>query len=72
MSWHSIAYNDVISDLLQISILTHIKSEFSKILIAVDGSQSSMNAAIVLIALAKKEKNSDSPQILSIIVDEFE
>lgn len=50
--------------ILSISILTHIKSEFSKILIAVDGSQSSMNAADRAIALAKKEKNSDSPQIL--------
>lgn len=50
--------------ILSISILTHIKSEFSKILIAVDGSQSSMNAADRAIALAKKEKNSDSPQLL--------
>jgi nucleotide-binding universal stress UspA family protein len=44
--------------------LTHIKSEFSRILIAVDGSQSSMNAADRAIALAEKEKNRDSVQLL--------
>jgi nucleotide-binding universal stress UspA family protein len=44
--------------------LAHVKSEFSKILIAVDGSRSSMNAADRAIAIAKKEKNSNSPQLL--------
>jgi nucleotide-binding universal stress UspA family protein len=44
--------------------LTHIKSEFSRILIAVDGSQSSMNAADRAIALAKKETHKDSAQLL--------
>jgi hypothetical protein len=44
--------------------LTHIKSEFSRILTAVDGSQSSMNAADRAIALAKKEKHRDSAQLL--------
>jgi nucleotide-binding universal stress UspA family protein len=44
--------------------LTHIKNEFSKILIAVDGSQSSMNAADRAIALAKRQMNSDNPQLL--------
>ncbi|MBV9177482.1 MAG: universal stress protein, partial [Nitrososphaeraceae archaeon] len=44
--------------------MTHIKSEFSRILIAVDGSQSSMNAADRAIALAKKEKDRDSVQLL--------
>jgi nucleotide-binding universal stress UspA family protein len=39
-------------------------SAFSKILIAVDGSQSSMNAASNAIAIAKKEHNSNTPQLL--------
>lgn len=39
-------------------------SAFSKILIAVDGSQSSMNAASNAIAIAKKEHNSNNPQLL--------
>ncbi|HKR73750.1 MAG TPA: hypothetical protein VJR94_06525 [Candidatus Nitrosocosmicus sp.] len=39
-------------------------SAFSKILIAVDGSQSFMNAASNAIAIAKKEHNSDNPQLL--------
>jgi nucleotide-binding universal stress UspA family protein len=40
------------------------KSEFSKILILVDGSQPSINAADRAIALAKKEKDSGNPQLL--------
>lgn len=40
------------------------KSEFSKILILVDGSQPSINAADRAIALAKKETDSDSTQLL--------
>jgi nucleotide-binding universal stress UspA family protein len=39
-------------------------SAFSKILIAVDGSQSSMNAASNAIAIAKKEHYSNNPQLL--------
>ncbi len=38
------------------------KSEFSKLLVLVDGSQPSINAADRAIALAKKEK--DNPQLL--------
>jgi nucleotide-binding universal stress UspA family protein len=44
--------------------LSQTKSEFSKILIAVDGSQSSMNAADRAVAIAKKERNSSNPQQL--------
>ena len=40
------------------------KSEFSKILILVDGSQPSINAADRAIALAKKETDHDSTQLL--------
>jgi nucleotide-binding universal stress UspA family protein len=40
------------------------KSEFSKILILVDGSQPSINAADRATALAKKETDRDSPQLL--------
>ena len=43
-------------------ILSQHKGEFSKILVLVDGSQSSINAADRAIALAKKEK--DNPQLL--------
>jgi nucleotide-binding universal stress UspA family protein len=42
--------------------LSQNKSEFSKILVIVDGSQPSINAADRAIALAKKEK--DKPQLL--------
>ena len=44
--------------------MSQTKSEFSKILIAVDGSQSSMNAADRAVAIAKKERNSSNPQQL--------
>jgi nucleotide-binding universal stress UspA family protein len=50
--------------------LSQIKSEFSKVLVAVDGSLSSMNAADRAIALAKKQRNgdnnndNDNPQLL--------
>jgi hypothetical protein len=48
--------------------LSQIKSEFSKVLVAVDGSLSSMNAADRTIALAKKQRNgnnnNDNPQLL--------
>ena len=44
--------------------MSQTKSEFSKILIAVDGSQSCMNAADRAIAIAKKERNSSNPQQL--------
>ncbi|HEY6882939.1 MAG TPA: universal stress protein [Nitrososphaeraceae archaeon] len=44
--------------------MSQTKSEFSKILIAVDGSQSSMNAADRAVAIAKKETNSSNPQQL--------
>jgi len=40
-----------------ISILSQIKGKFSKILITVDGSEESMNAADYAIAMAKKEDN---------------
>jgi len=40
------------------------KSEFSKILILVDGSQPSINAADYAIALAKKETNRNETQLL--------
>ena len=40
------------------------KGEFSKILILVDGSQPSINAADRAIALAKKGRHSDNPQLL--------
>jgi nucleotide-binding universal stress UspA family protein len=40
------------------------KGEFSKILILVDGSQPSFNAAICAIALAKKQSDCDSTQLL--------
>jgi nucleotide-binding universal stress UspA family protein len=40
------------------------KSEFSKILILVDGSQQSINAADYAIALAKKETNRNKTQLL--------
>lgn len=40
------------------------KSEFSRILILVDGSQPSINAADRAIALAKKETDHDSAQLL--------
>lgn len=43
-------------------ILSQHKGEFSKILVLVDGSQPSINAADRAIALAKKEK--DNPQLL--------
>jgi nucleotide-binding universal stress UspA family protein len=43
---------------------TQNKSEFSKVLILVDGSQPSINAADCAISLAKKERHSDNPQIL--------
>ena len=43
-------------------ILSQRKGEFSKILVLVDGSQPSINAADRAIALAKKEK--DNPQLL--------
>jgi len=43
-------------------ILSQPKGEFSKILVLVDGSQPSINAADRAIALAKKEK--DNPQLL--------
>src|ERR1041385_3599548 len=43
-------------------ILSQQKGEFSKILVLVDGSQPSINAADRAIALAKKEK--DNPQLL--------
>jgi len=42
--------------------LSQHKGEFSKILVLVDGSQPSINAADRAIALAKKEK--DNPQLL--------
>jgi len=42
--------------------LSQPKGEFSKILVLVDGSQPSINAADRAIALAKKEK--DNPQLL--------
>jgi nucleotide-binding universal stress UspA family protein len=44
--------------------LSQNKSEFSKILILVDGSQPSINAADCAIALAKKERDSGKPQLL--------
>ena len=48
--------------------MSQIKSEFSKVLVAVDGSLSSMNAADRAIALAKKQSsgnnNNDDPQLL--------
>jgi nucleotide-binding universal stress UspA family protein len=48
--------------------LSQIKSEFSKVLVAVDGSLSSMNAADRAIALDKKQSsgnnNNDNPQLL--------
>ena len=40
-----------------ICILSQIKGKFSKILITVDGSEESMNAADYAIAMAKKEDN---------------
>ena len=40
------------------------KTEFSKLLVLVDGSQPSINAADCAIALAKKECHSNNPQIL--------
>ena len=40
-----------------IRILSQIKGKFSKILITVDGSEESMNAADYAIAMAKKEDN---------------
>jgi nucleotide-binding universal stress UspA family protein len=40
------------------------KSEFSKILILVDGSQPSINAADRAVALAKKERGTDNSQLL--------
>ena len=40
------------------------KTEFSKLLILVDGSQPSINAAECAIALAKKGRSSDNPQLL--------
>lgn len=40
------------------------KTEFSKLLVLVDGSQPSINAADCAISLAKKERHSDNPQIL--------
>jgi nucleotide-binding universal stress UspA family protein len=40
------------------------KTEFSKVLILVDGSQPSINAADCAISLAKKERYSNNPQIL--------
>jgi nucleotide-binding universal stress UspA family protein len=43
---------------------TQNKSEFSKVLILVDGSQPSINAAERAIALAKKGRGSDNPQLL--------
>ena len=43
-------------------ILSQYKGEFSQILVLVDGSQPSINAADRAIALAKKEK--DNPQLL--------
>ena len=40
------------------------KTEFSRLLVLVDGSQPSINAAGCAIALAKKERHSNNPQIL--------
>ena len=40
------------------------KTEFSRLLVLVDGSQPSINAADCAIALAKKERHSNNPQIL--------
>jgi nucleotide-binding universal stress UspA family protein len=44
--------------------LSQNKTEFSKLLILVDGSQPSINAADCAIALAMKERHSNNPQIL--------
>jgi nucleotide-binding universal stress UspA family protein len=44
--------------------LSQNKTEFSKLLVLVDGSQPSINAADCAISLAKKERHSDNPQIL--------
>ena len=40
------------------------KTEFSRLLVLVDGSQPSFNAADCAISLAKKERHSNNPQIL--------
>ena len=40
------------------------KTEFSNLLVLVDGSQPSFNAADCAISLAKKERHGDNPQIL--------
>jgi nucleotide-binding universal stress UspA family protein len=44
--------------------LSQNKTEFSKLLVLVDGSQPSIKAADCAISLAKKERHSDNPQIL--------
>jgi nucleotide-binding universal stress UspA family protein len=44
--------------------LSQNKTEFSKLLVLVDGSQPSINAADCAIALAKKESHNNNPQIL--------
>jgi nucleotide-binding universal stress UspA family protein len=44
--------------------LSQNKIEFSKLLVLIDGSQPSMNAADCAISLAKKECHSNNPQIL--------
>jgi nucleotide-binding universal stress UspA family protein len=44
--------------------LSQNKTEFSKLLVLVDGSQPSIDAADCAISLAKKERHSDNPQIL--------
>lgn len=44
--------------------MSQSKTEFSKLLVLVDGSQPSINAADCAIALAKKESHNNNPQIL--------
>jgi nucleotide-binding universal stress UspA family protein len=44
--------------------LSQNKTEFSKLLVLVDGSQPSINAADCAIAQAKKESHNNNPQIL--------
>ena len=64
------ASNDILKTLMckrKNNIPAHLslnKSEFSKILILVDGSQPSINAADRAVALAKKGRGSDNSQLL--------
>jgi nucleotide-binding universal stress UspA family protein len=44
--------------------LSQYKNEFSKILMLLDGSQPSINAADCAIAIVKKERNNGKPQLL--------